>query len=110
REIDNQLEATGERKASFNAFMEELPLISFTLDGRTTRDTVVRGEQWSTELPNGTVQGARTQDPLTLVLNGPSVSTGFKDRPYQWSGLTWASCLEKSSVRRKPSILIRARL
>ncbi|CAO3568076.1 unnamed protein product [Mortierella alpina] len=64
---ENQSGANGERKGSLNTPGEELPNVRFTLEGGVTRDMVVGREEWSIELPNGTLQGARIQIPLGLA-------------------------------------------
>ena len=64
---ENQPGANGERKGSLNTPGEELPQVRFTLEGGVTRDMVVGREEWSIELPNGTLQGARIQIPLGLA-------------------------------------------
>ncbi len=64
---DNQPGANGERKGSLNTPGEELPKVRFTIEPGVTREMVVGREEWSIELPNGTLQGARIQIPLGLA-------------------------------------------
>lgn len=63
---DNQPGANGERKGSLNTPGEELPKVRFMVEG-SPKEMVVGREEWSIELPNGTLQGARIQIPLGLA-------------------------------------------
>jgi len=64
---ENLTSSTGERNAVLNTPGEELPLVRFTLEDGKTREMVVGREEWKIELPNGTLQGARVQVPLSLA-------------------------------------------
>lgn len=68
RPADNDGSLSGGAKSTpLNSPGEELPLVRFTLEEGKTRDVVIGREEWSVEMPNGTLLGARIQIPLGLA-------------------------------------------
>jgi ATP-dependent DNA helicase PIF1 len=64
---ENMTSTVGERTGSLNTPGEDLPVVKFTLESGETREMVVGREEWKIELPNGQLQGARVQIPLSLA-------------------------------------------
>lgn len=68
RPADNDGSLSGGAKSTpLNSPGEELPLVRFTMEEGKTRDVVIGREEWSVEMPNGTLLGARIQIPLGLA-------------------------------------------